>query len=146
VNEGILLKVALRKVKKKDWDYILRLRNNKDYRQFFYNQKIISKKEHYEYLTKQKSNPNFVNWIITYGINDAGYLRILKDDVSIMIEKKYNNKGIGTTALQLLEKEAKKLGIKKLVGRVMIHNKSSKKIFLKNSYKLRMYWLEKDLS
>ena len=145
VNEGILLQVALRKVKRKDWDFILRLRNNKDYRQFFYSQKIISKKEHYNYLAKQKSNPNFMNWIITYGSKDAGYLRVLNNDVSIMIEKKYNNKGIGTTALQLLEKQARKQGIKKLVGRVMIHNKSSKKIFLKNNYKLRMYWLEKDL-
>lgn len=139
------MKVTLRKVLRKDWDFILNIRNNDDYRQFFYSTEKISKKEHYNYLKKQKSNPNFVNWIICYGKSDVGYVRILDNDVSIMLDPTFKNKGIGSIALKKLEIEAKKLGITKLIGRVMVHNKSSKKIFQKNNYELKMYWLEKKL-
>jgi len=76
---------------------------------------------------------------------NIGYIRVLDNDVSIMIEKKYHGKGLGTIALTFLEKEAKKLGMKKLVGRVMIDNEKSKKIFLNNEYDLKMYWYEKKL-
>ena len=137
--------VTLREVEQTDWDFILKLRNDKKYRKNFYNQHTITKKEHYTYLKKQKKNPNFVQWIITYNNDDVGYVRILDSDVSIIVDKKYNNKGIGTNALSLIETKAKKLGIKKLVGRVMIGNKNSKEIFLKNNYKLLMLWLEKDI-
>ena len=139
------MKVTLRKIRKVDWDFILELRNKEEFRSFFYTQHTITKKEHYKYLQKQKSNPAFFNWIICYGLQDVGYLRVLDNDVGIIIDTKYHNKGIGSKALKLLEKEAKRLGIKKLVGKVMIYNKSSKNIFIKNNYKLLMYWYEKDI-
>ena len=63
-----------------------------------------------------------------------------------MIDDSFQNKGVGTIALNLLENEAKLLGIKKLVGRIMIHNNHSKKIFENNGYGLLMYWLEKHIS
>ena len=140
------MEVTLRKVLKKDWDFILKLRNKKEFRVFFYNKHTIRKKEHYDYLQKQKSNSHFFNWIICYGTKDVGYLRVLDNDVGIIIDSKYQKKGIGAKALQILDKEAKKLGIKKLVGRVMINNDSSKNIFVKNNYNLLMYWFEKDIS
>ena len=62
-----------------------------------------------------------------------------------MIHPKYIGKGIGSQALVLVEKEAKKIGLQKLIGRVMIENKSSKKIFEKNNYALKMFWFEKDI-
>lgn len=139
------MKVKLRKVLKKDWVFILNLRNNEKYRDFFYSSEVISQKDHYNYMKNQKSNPNFVNWIICYGNSDVGYVRILENDVSIMLDDKFRNKGIGNIALELLEIEARKLGISKLIGRVMINNKSSKKIFKKNNYKFKMYWFEKDI-
>jgi len=139
------MEVKLRRVFKQDWDYILKLRNDKDFRSNFYDTHNISRKEHYEYLKKKESNPNFFNWIISYDDKDVGYLRILNSDVSIIIDRAYHEKGIGTKALRLLEKEAKKIGIKKLVGKVMVHNKNSEKIFVKNDYKLLMYWYEKVL-
>ena len=138
--------VTLRKTLKKDWDLILKLRNSDEFRTYFYNQDTISKKEHYDYLTKQKNNSNFRSWIICYGNKDVGYIRILDVDVSIIIDKKYHDKGIGTKTLFLVEKEAKKLGIKKLVGKIMIHNKNSKKIFVGNDYKLKMWWYEKNIT
>ena len=69
----------------------------------------------------------------------------MDDDIGIIIDSKFQKKGIGTKALQLLEAEAKKLGHKKLIGKVMVHNKNSKKLFEKNSYKLKMYWFEKEI-
>lgn len=137
--------VSLRKVKREDWDFILKLRNNKESSRNFYDHHIISKKEHYAYLKKQKRNPNFINRIICLDSNDVGYIRILDGDISIMIQKKRSNKGIGTKALRLMEKEAKKVGITKLIGRVMTFNKNSQKIFEKNDYKLHMFWYEKDI-
>jgi RimJ/RimL family protein N-acetyltransferase len=110
-----------------------------------YTKHKITKLEHYAYLKKQKRNKNFVNWIISLDFRNIGYIRVLDNDVSIMIEKKYHGKGLGTIALTFLEKEAKKLGMKKLVGRVMIDNEKSKKIFLNNEYDLKMYWYEKKL-
>jgi len=137
--------VSLRRILKKDWNYILNLRNNDKFRENFYQQHKISKTEHSEYLIKQKSNPKFFNWIICYGKNDVGYIRILDNDVSIIIDEKFHNRDIGSKSLKVLEIEAKSLGITKLVGRVMYENKSSKKIFQKNNYKLKMYWFEKEI-
>ena len=137
--------VELRKVTKDDWDYILRLRNSTYVQPYMYTKHRISKSEHYEYLKKQNRNPNFVNWIISMDSKNAGYVRVLDNDVSIMVEHKFHGKGIGTQALKLLEKEAKKSGIRKLVGRVMIDNEKSKQIFLNNDYKLLMYWFEKKI-
>ena len=139
------MKITIREVKTKDWDFILSLRNQKKFAKYFYNQENISKKSHYDYLKTQKINPNFFHWIICYGKNDVGYVRILSSDISIMILEKFHGKGIGENTLSLVEIEAKKLGIKKLVGRIMIDNISSKRIFEKNDYKLKMYWLEKEI-
>lgn len=137
--------VSLRKVKRDDWDFILKLRNNKKFRKNFYDQHTISKKEHYAYLKKQKRNPNFINRIICLDSNEVGYIRILEGDISIMVQKKNTSEGVGSEALRLMEKEAKKKGIKKIIGRIMKTNKSSQKIFEKNAYKLLMFWYEKDI-
>ena len=139
------MNISLRSVLKKDWDFILSLRNNKKFKHNFNTQHEISKKEHYEYLQSQKSNPNFFNWIIRYGKNNVGYIRILDNDISIIVDEKFHNMDIGSTSLQLLEIEAKSLGITKLIGKVMCENKSSKKIFQKNNYELKMYWFEKEI-
>ena len=53
------MKVSLRKTLKKDWNYILSLRNNDKFRENFYQQHRISKTEHFEYLIKQKLLQDF---------------------------------------------------------------------------------------
>ena len=140
------MEISLRKVQKNDWDFILSLRNKKEFKKYFHNQENITKKEHYEYLKKQKSNQNFFNWIICYNLKDVGYVRILDNDISIMIKPDFHGKGIGTDAIKLVEVEAKKLEIKYLVGKMMISNNKSEKIFVNNKFKLKMYWYEKDIS
>jgi len=139
------MKIKLREVIEKDWDYVLGLRNQFYANSFYVQTKPISKDEHYEYMNKQKSNPNFHQWIATDGKYDVGYIRILDQDINIMVEKRFQKKGIGTIMLKLVEKNAIKIGIKKLKAVVMTGNKSSKKIFIKNNYKLRYQSFEKEL-
>ena len=97
-------------------------------------------------MKKQDSNPNFHQWITTDGNNDLGYIRILDQDISIMVENKFQTKGIGTTMLNLIEDKALSLGIKKLNAMVLVGNESSKNFFIKNNYKLKMCLFEKILS
>ena len=52
-----MVSIKLRKVFKKDWDFILQLRNSDEFKNNFYNQEVILKNEHYNYLEKQKNNP-----------------------------------------------------------------------------------------
>ncbi len=139
------MNIILKLVDKEDWDFIYHLRKNKIYENNFYTKSSFSKDEHYSYLSKQEQSSNFFHWMITVEDQNVGYIRILENDVSIMIDKKHQGKGIGQQALELMEKEAKNVGIHKLVGRIMIDNESSKKIFEKNSYNLLMYWFEKDI-
>ena len=62
-----------------------------------------------------------------------------------MVEKRFQTKGIGTTMLKLVEQNALKIGIKKLKAIVLADNESSKKLFIKNNYKLKLYSFEKEL-
>ena len=62
-----------------------------------------------------------------------------------MVSKEFQSKGMGNMILKLLEIEAKKLKITKLIGLIRIDNYASKKIFEKNNYKLKLYWFEKQL-
>jgi len=140
-------KIELRKVTEKDWNFILSLRNEFYTNSFYEQKKLIQKTEHYEYMNKQTTNPNFHQWIAIRSKNPSpiGYIRILDQDVNIMVEKKFQTKGIGTVMLNLVEKEARGLGIKKLKAKVLIGNDSSKKIFEKNNYKLKIYLFEKEI-
>ena len=135
----------LRAVEKEDWDFILNLRNE-FYPNFYKQTKPITKEEHYRYLEKQKSDTNFHHWMIGYQQQTVGYVRIIDSDAGIMINKEFQNKGIAIKALELVEQKAKDLGIEKLIALVKINNESSSKIFLKNNYKLKMYWYEKDIT
>ena len=139
------MNIILRDVKRADWDFILELRND-FYSNFYQQNKPLSKMEHYEYLEKQKSNPQFHHWIVEYQNEMVGYVRIHGQDVGIMVKKEYQNKGIASESLKQLEKKAHQLGIPKLIAMVKVENESSKTIFLKNNYKLKMYWLEKQIS
>ena len=108
------MEIKLREVCKEDWDYILQLRNSFFKDDFLEQQKVLTKKEHYEYMEKQKSNTNFYQWVSFDGEKNVGYIRLLEDDVSVIVDQKFQNKGIGTIMLALMEKEAKKIGLKKI--------------------------------
>jgi len=139
------MEIKLREVCKEDWDYILQLRNSFFKDDFLEQQKVLTKKEHYEYMEKQKSNTNFYQWISFDGKKNVGYIRLLEDDVSVIVDQKFQNKGIGTIMLALMEKEAKKIGLKKIKALVRKNNFSSEKIFLKNNYQLKILMFEKEI-
>lgn len=138
------METELKKVEDSDWDTILQLRND-FYENFYIQKKPLTKKEHYKYLKEQKKNPKFHHWMIIVNNNVAGYIRIKNNDIGIIIGKEFQNKGIGSIALKLAEQKARLLGLSKLVALVKIENESSKKIFEKNGYDLKMIWLEKDI-
>jgi len=83
--------------------------------------------------------------MITLNGEIVGYLRLLNFDVGIMLKKDFQNKGIASYALGLVEKEAKLLGISKLIAKVQVENIGSRKIFEKNNYNIEFFWLEKNL-
>ena len=139
------MEIKLKEVCKEDWDYILQLRNSFFKNDFLEQQKVLTKKEHYEYMEKQKSNTNFYQWVSFDGEKNVGYIRLLEDDVSVIVDQKFQNKGIGTIMLALMEKEAKKIGLKKIKALVRKNNFSSEKIFLKNNYQLKILMFEKEI-
>ena len=136
--------IQLTKVEKKDWDIILELRNE-FYPNFYKQEKPIPKMEHYQYMEKQELNPKFHQWMIEDNNNIAGYVRIHDNDIGIIVKKEFQNKGIASEAIKLTEKKARELGITKLVSLIKVENEGSKKIFMKNKYKLKMFWLEKNI-
>ena len=139
------MEIKLRKATRLDWDFILELRNN-DFEYFYEQNSPIPKNKHYQYMEDHTDDPNFHQWVISLDENDVGYVRILKEDVGIMVRKEFQGKGIASKALRIIEKEAANLGIKKLVALVHPNNVSSEKIFKKNGYSLKLYRLEKDLT
>ena len=140
------MKIELREVEKKDWNFVLKLRNEFYEYSFYEQNEPILKDDHYKYMNKQETNPNFHQWIAFDGKNDVGYIRILDQDINIMVEKEFQSKGIGTIMLNLVEKKALSLGIKKLKAIVIAGNESSTKIFLKNNFKLILRSFEKEIS
>ena len=140
------MEINLKKWTKDNWDFILSLRNDFYKNSLYIQVKPLTKTEHYEYMKKQSKNPNFHQWITVMDEKIIGYIRILDNAINIMVSKEYHDQGIGSIMLKLLEIEAKKLGITKLIGLVRIDNKSSTKIFQKNDYQLKLNWFEKELS
>jgi len=140
------MKIELREVEKKDWNFVLKLRNEFYEYSFYEQNEPILKDDHYKYMNKQETNPNFHQWVAFDGKNDVGYIRILDQDINIMVEKEFQSKGIGTIMLNLVEKKALSLGIKKLKAIVIAGNESSTKIFLKNNFKLILRSFEKEIS
>ena len=140
------MKIELREVEKKHWNFVLKLRNEFYEYSFYEQNEPILKDDHYKYMNKQETNPNFHQWVAFDGKNDVGYIRILDQDINIMVEKEFQSKGIGTIMLNLVEKKALSLGIKKLKAIVIAGNESSKKIFIKNNFKLILRSFEKEIS
>ena len=139
------MEIKLINVSEEHWDFILSLRNEFFEHSFYEQKHAISKDEHYEYMKKQTANPNFHQWVAVNDSLPLGYIRILDHDINIMVDKKFQNKGVGTTMLKLVEEKAKKLGLKKLEARVLTENQNSLKLFQKNDFQIKMNQLEKKL-
>ena len=134
--------ISLKKAIQSDWNFLMELRNS-DFQYFYEQNEPISRENHYKYLENHTSKSDFYHWIILSDEKSVGYIRILNQDVGIMIQKEYQNKGFASIALELLEKEAKNLRIKKLIALIHPKNIGSEKIFENNGYNLKLLQLEK---
>ena len=135
--------IKLRTCTKNDWDIILDLRNQFYKGSFFTQTEILSKEQHYQYMKNNQKNPNFYQWMAILDNDIVGYIRILNSEINILVVKEFQNQGVGSTMLKLLEDKARELNIKKLKGSVRIDNIKSKKLFEKNGYNRVAYLFEK---
>jgi len=130
-----------RKVKRDDWEFILELRNSL-FKNFHKQNSPIKLKEHEKYMKTQVKNKKFWQWIITERDRDIGYIRILEEDVSILLKEEFQGKGFGTKALRKLGKQSSIP--RKLIGVIKVENISSIRSFEKAGYKLKTLIFEKE--
>jgi hypothetical protein len=105
------MEIKLINVREEHWDFILSLRNEFFEHSFYEQEHAISKDEHYEYMKKQTTNPNFYQWVAVNDNLSIGYVRILDHDINIMVDKKSQNKGVGTIMLNKNEFARKRIMI-----------------------------------
>jgi len=115
-------------VKKKDWQFILEIRNQKEVRMACYDTSIIDYSTHEKYMQKLDNTPNCYQWIIVYNNKDAGQAKIDDLVLGYMLTEGYRGKGIWSKAYPLVLEEVKKLGFKKLKGTVKFGQKKQLEI------------------
>jgi predicted acetyltransferase len=76
--------------------------------------------DHEKYMEKLVKNPNAYQWIIVCDGEDVGHIKIVNLEFGSMIKDGFRGKGIGKVAYELVFKEAKNLGLKKLTATVKI--------------------------
>tara|TARA_B100000029_G_C17481723_1_gene925804 strand:+ start:465 stop:923 length:459 start_codon:yes stop_codon:yes gene_type:complete len=112
--------VKLRLVTKKDWDFILEIRNEKSALINFHNTEKVSKDVHKKYMEKLENDPKTIQWIIVVDGKNAGHIKIIGTELGTTISERFRRRGIGTKAYKLLFDEAKKFGLKKLTATIKI--------------------------
>lgn len=133
------MSVKIRSVEKKDWKFILHLRNLEDIRLAFHDSSIINDETHLKYMQKMEANPNFFQWIITYNKKDVGYIKIDGLVFGSMLLNEYRGKGIGKQAYALVFKEAKKLGLTKITAQVKMDRETS------IEFEMKTGWIKKEI-
>ena len=133
------MSVKIRPVEKKDWKFILHLRNLEDIRLSFHDSSIINDETHLKYMQKMEANPNFFQWIITYNKKDVGYIKIDGLVFGSMLLNEYRGKGIGKQAYALVFNEAKKLGLTKLTAQVKMDRETS------IEFEMKTGWIKKEI-
>jgi len=124
-------KIGLRNVEQKDWQFILDLRNQDDVRIACHDTSVISLSHHIKYMEKISNDPDVHQWIVTYDRVDVGHIKIVRGELGYMIKGGFRGKGIGTGIYELIDREARKLGIKKLYGVIKINQPIPLRLALK---------------
>ena len=128
------MKIGIRKVSKKDWEFILHLRNQEEVRLASHDTSIIDDETHHKYMQKMTANEKIFHWIITYNKKDVGYIRLGNLEFGSMLLNDYRGRGIGKLAYALVFKEAKKLGFTKLTAQVKINRETSLEFEMKTGW------------
>jgi hypothetical protein len=128
------MNIKLKKAEKEDEYFILKTRNNNS--RYLFNQKLISKNSHSKWFNEKLNSKKTLLLLIYYNKLRCGYIRYdLKEyiaEISIIINKNYQKKGIGSYALRISEKKLNKNLF--LISKVKKNNINSLKMFLANEY------------
>lgn len=114
------------------------------------------KKENLDYTVVKKNFISYENhskwwekafekeyiYIMTYKSDICGYIRLTKiktqikekNEISLALAKKYQNKGIGTYAYKIFEDDIRKKGITKIIAITDSDNKAGKMFFENNGF------------
>lgn len=128
------MKVELRPVQRKDWQFILSVRNQEGVRMACHDTSVIDFKSHKKYMEKLEEDPGNYQWIITYDGREVGHTKIIGEEFGYMIMDGFRGKGIGTKFHELIFREAKRLGIKKLKDTIKVDNQVSLNLALKTGF------------
>jgi RimJ/RimL family protein N-acetyltransferase len=128
------MSISLRQVTQKDWMSILEMRNEPQVRSACHDTSLIIYKTHSEYMKKLDSNPDAHQWVICFGDEVVGHVKIIAGELGYMLKKGFRGKGIGVKFHELVFLQAKKLGIKKLKDTIKVNNSASLKLALKTGF------------
>ena len=129
-----MMNVELRSVEKKDWEFILHLRNQEEVRLASHDTSIIDDETHLKYMQEMTVDKKKIHWIITYNKKDVGYIKIGDLEFGSMLLNDYRGRGIGKLAYALVFKEAKKLGLTKITAQVKINRETSLEFEMKTCW------------
>ena len=129
-----MMNVELRRVEKKDWGFILHLRNQEEVRLASHDTSIIGDETHLKYMQEMTADRKIFHWIITYNKKDVGYIKIGDLEFGSMLLNDYRGRGIGKLAYALVFKEAKKLGLTKITAQVKINRETSLEFEMKTGW------------
>ena len=95
---------------------------------------LIIYETHSEYMKKLDSNPDAHQWVICFGDEVIGHVKIIAGELGYMLKKGFRGKGIGVKFHELVFLQAKNLGIKKLKDTIKVNNNASLKLALKTGF------------
>ena len=135
--------VMLRKVKMEDIALIYDWRNDPAVRKMMFNTSELPLEKHKSFWSKKIKSEDDFSFIVEYEGIPAGIARLDKKEmdgkegyeVDILIAPEYQNRGLGSLALQELRKIIKEKNLKNVFSRVKVNNEASRKIFEKNRFK-----------
>ena len=128
------MRISLRPVTQKDWMSILEIRNEPQVRLACHDTSLIIYETHREYMKKLDSNPDAHQWVICFGDEVIGHVKIIAGELGYMLKKGFRGKGIGVKFHELVFLQAKNLGIKKLKDTIKVNNNASLKLALKTGF------------
>ena len=128
------MRISLRPVTQKDWMSILEIRNEPQVRLACHDTSLIIYETHSEYMKKLDSNPDAHQWVICFGDEVVGHVKIIAGELGYMLKKGFRGKGIGVKFHELVFLQAKNLGIKKLKDTIKVNNNASLKLALKTGF------------
>lgn len=113
---------------------ILEIRNEPQVRLACHDTSLIIYETHSEYMKKLDSNPDAHQWVICFGDEVIGHVKIIAGELGYMLKKGFRGKGIGVKFHELVFLQAKNLGIKKLKDTIKVNNNASLKLALKTGF------------